>query len=118
VTDLLGGTRVALVLPVNNRHERRAAAAAIAEVESRFGGVTHSVLRPAGYRGYWVDPETGQRFVDQVAMVITDVESTPDDPDFVAGVGQLKADVLDAYNRVGSPQLEVWLLIHGISRVE
>ena len=107
MASVIRGARITLHLPVNDTAERRAATSVISEVTRRHQGATHSLLQPSAFRGYWVSD----------GAVIIDGDQEPDDPALLAGLDTLRMYTFEACQAAGSPQDEVWMIVHATSRV-
>jgi hypothetical protein len=103
--------RLTLFLPVNDPRERRAAAIVAAAVRSMFPGSTQTRFDPAPFVGYWVEDGAEVIYTDDIALVFVDVEdSVVNTATLEVTASKLREAMFHAYEGVGSPQAEVWIV--------
>ena len=115
--------RITLVLPVNNSDELTAAFRSIEIIRKNYEGITHGVLHPPGFRGYWKkvnEDKTVVWYRDRVSVALVDVPIPIDEVDEITGellmdthLKIIEMIVHDEYKRAtNEDQVSVWLTAH------
>lgn len=82
-----------------------------------FGGCSHSLVPRPVFRGYWFDAEHEKLYRDEVSQLVVDVQKSMREASFLVTLSTFRAYARDQYAKVGSPQLEIWLILHPIDRI-
>ena len=76
-----------------------------------FPGSTQTRFDPAPLTGYWIDEGADVIYTDEIALVFVDVEDvTVSVAVLEASASKLRDAMFSAYEDVGSPQAEVWIV--------
>lgn len=106
--------RANIFLPINDK-----TIVGVDEMFSRlikdFHGVTHSVMNPPAFRGYWLQLQSSQPGVniisnvipDDIMWIIVDVDQRIDDPRIDIYFSELKKSIQDEYG-----ETEIWIILH------
>ncbi len=112
--------RITLFLPCNNSKEAKAVTRIINRLRLKFGGASHSLPMPTSVRGYYKDfLLTGRKrwTRDEIIFLVTDTNEKVGDKSLNDYLEQLKNDIFNYYNSVGSPQDEIWIVTNQIFKI-
>jgi hypothetical protein len=115
-------TRVTCNLPVNNVREERAFfnfMAYLDELRHRdvgARGYTHSEMRLPVFHGYWWPEGASMPIHDMIVICTIDFLLPTGSQELSEQVRDLKQTIRKLYRRHGSPQEEVWVVVHPIVR--
>jgi len=79
-------------------------------------GYTHSVVRPAVFRGYWWPADAESPVEDRIVMVTIDYRVAFGAQELSDKVKELKRTVQSCFRQFKSPQDEVWVVAYPIIR--
>ena len=109
-------TRINVYLPVNSKDEMLAATSIIEEMRNKYGGATHSTLRPHAFEGYWWDHKKNKWFVDRMCWLTVDVNFLLSTTELDLDLEIIKTLVDGEYTENNSAQDEVWIIVHPVLR--
>jgi hypothetical protein len=115
-------TRVTCHLPVGRYQEEMAFFKVIAYLDQQrdegigVNGYTHSILRPAVFRGYWWPTGANEPVRDEIVLLLVDYLLDFSDQRLSAKVAELKRTVRKWYRHHGSPQEEFWIVAQQVIR--
>lgn len=105
-------SRITLCLPVNSVEERAAASEAIELIRNNYEGLTHSVVRPHVFEGYWWKKTWHQ---DKICWLTVDINFPLASPELDLDLAIIKTLVDELYKEVGREQREIWLTAHPVA---
>ena len=117
-------TRVVLHLPLNDTQEEKAANQILWFLQeqrkeaSGVKGFTHSVLRPAVFRGWWWSAKEKSWCQDHIVLLLVDYKIDFSDILLPKVVKELKKAIRYWYRYYGRPQEEIWVVAHQVFRFD
>lgn len=117
-------TRVIFHLPLCDIKEEKAANAVLMFLKSQhegkagIKGFTHSVLRPAVFRGWWWSMRADDWAEDPIVLVFVDYKIDFSGLELSEKVKELKKPLRYWYRYYGKPQEEIWVVAHQVMRFD
>ena len=118
-------TRVICSLPLNNARQEKAFKDIIALIqeqrESGVGVTGYSYSTPGTFEGFWwttARNPSGEWELEDITLLVVDYQFSVESHErvFSRTVSELKQKIGSAYRTYGSPQQEIWVVSHGVSR--
>ena len=102
-------------LPVNDQLEMNAVKAVTVDVRELYNGITHSIERPAVFRGWFKSKRSKKWLPDQVCHVVVFVELDTSETEVDTHL-QLICDFADEcyLKNTGKVQEEIWVLVSNV----
>lgn len=115
-------TRVTLFLPLANEKHENAICAFVEYLKSNHNrpipitGFISSLLRPAGFSGYWWSDESNSWVEEYNMSFIIDFGLSFNSRSVPLILKELKNTIADLYKHYGSEQDEIWLIAQPVER--
>src|SRR5438128_10054084 len=116
-------TRVTCHLPINNAAEEKAFKEIVQHVEGlrrkHIGVDGYTYSDPGAFFGRWYGGGSGRNWMsDKITLLIIDFKIALSDPaeSLSEQITDLKNVIHRAYTKYGSPQEEVWVVAHRVTR--
>ena len=115
-------TRVTCHLPLNNAAEEKAFKKVISHLEAqrrkRIGVDGYTYSSPEAFYGRWWSSASKGWVGDKIVLLLVDYQIALTDQrvSLAETIAALRAIILDAYQTYGSPQEEVWVVAHHVTR--
>ena len=115
-------SRVTCNLPLNNAQEEKALFRVLAYLNGLrhqgigANGYTHSELRPAVFHGYWWPAGADEPLHDLIIVCTIDFLLPTGSSELSQKVKELKQTIRKWYRHYQSPQDEVWVIVHPVTR--
>jgi hypothetical protein len=117
-------TRIVFNLPLGDIKEEKAANRVLDFLKSQrqadpaVSGFTHSVFRPAVFRGWWWSPQADDWCDDPIVLVFVDLKMDFGDLRLSQKIKELKKTIRALYRNFGKPQEEIWVVAHQVMRFD
>jgi hypothetical protein len=117
-------TRVVFHLPLGDFAEEQAANKILKFLKSKrrqasgVKGFTHSIFRPAVFRGWWWSHDAKNWCDDPIVIVMVDFMIDFSDLKLSQKIKVMKGVIRQWYRHYGKPQEEIWVVAHQVMRFD